>query len=163
MPLNSSPVTWCGSGTMSLERGQCRKFTYNWNAPYVVEQKVNQANYKIRPVKTKGKRLIVHVNRLKRHYGGGDLQYKTINGTDEVLRQTTHTRVKHRVARAIVDKAKKAMLTHRTVLSNDDETFKPIAHTLRTTRTDSRPSPTRTANRRARTAPERLNYQHPNQ
>ncbi|RMZ94323.1 Transposon Ty3-G Gag-Pol poly, partial [Brachionus plicatilis] len=56
-----------------IKRGQCRKFTYTWNGPYVVEQKVNQANYKIRPIKTKGKRLIVHVNRLNRHYGGGDL------------------------------------------------------------------------------------------
>ncbi|RNA13702.1 hypothetical protein BpHYR1_002634 [Brachionus plicatilis] len=129
------------------------------NIPFNI--KPRPANYIIRPVKTKGKRLVVHVNRLKRHYGGGDLQYKTINGTDEVLRQTTHTRAKHRAARAIVDKAKKAMLTQTSPFKRrrrfiDDETFKPTAYTLRTTRPDSRRSQTRTEN-------QRLNYQHPNQ
>ncbi|RMZ94439.1 hypothetical protein BpHYR1_026601 [Brachionus plicatilis] len=61
------------------------------------------------------------------------------------------------------------MLTNRTVLSSeeedpsDDEAFKPTAQTLRMTRPDSRRSPTRTAFQLARTAPERLNYQHSNQ
>ncbi|RNA14383.1 Transposon Ty3-I Gag-Pol poly [Brachionus plicatilis] len=101
---------------------------------YAAEFKPGDLVWARKDVIKRGKRLIVHVNRFKRQYGGGDLQYKTINGTDEVLRETTHTRAKHRAVRAIVDKAKKGMLTHRTALSSeqedpsDDETFKPTTH-----------------------------------
>ncbi|RNA29568.1 hypothetical protein BpHYR1_041901 [Brachionus plicatilis] len=82
-----------------VQRGQCRKLTFNWNGPYVMEQKVNQVNYEIRPVKTKDKRLIIHLNRMKSHYGGVDSQDKALNGTDEATRQITHTRAKFLISR----------------------------------------------------------------
>ena len=43
-----------------------KKFSAKWIGPYIVINKINNLNYTIKPANRKGKRLIVHINRLKR-------------------------------------------------------------------------------------------------
>jgi hypothetical protein len=56
--------------------GQLTKFKKRWKGPFIVMSKLSDLNYQIKPYDRRGKRIIVHQNRLKTYF-----VYK--NRTDE--------------------------------------------------------------------------------
>ncbi|CAF0905958.1 unnamed protein product [Brachionus calyciflorus] len=122
-----------------IKKGQCKKFTYSWNGPYVVEQELNKVNYKIRPIKSKSKRLIVHINRLKRHYG----KY------DELTVDV------HESPTKIVKERSKSLSEDDN--SSEDETFKPEGVLKKLAKSNDL-KPMDSVGKRLTKPPERLNY-----
>jgi len=49
----------------SLKPGESKKFTRKWKGPYQIVARINDVNYYVKPVEGKGKKLVIHRNRLK--------------------------------------------------------------------------------------------------
>lgn len=91
-----------------VKRGRCKKFTFSWNGPYVVEQILKSVKYKLRACKSKRKRLDVHGNRLKRHYGEvqhGDTEDGQTKPTKGANKNSNI--IKSVVAKNLINRAKK--------------------------------------------------------
>ena len=50
----------------SLKPGESKKFTRKWKGPYQIIARINDVNYYVKPVEGKGKKLVIHRNRLKK-------------------------------------------------------------------------------------------------
>ena len=50
----------------TVKKGLSKKFARKWTGPYKILAKINDVNYELQPVKKRGKKLIMHVNRLQK-------------------------------------------------------------------------------------------------
>ncbi|RNA33851.1 Transposon Ty3-G Gag-Pol poly [Brachionus plicatilis] len=121
-----------------VKKGQCKKFTFSWTGPYVVESVFNNVNYKMRSLNSKRKRLIVHRNRLKRHFGKHEIETENSLATQSNNEKNKRVNLKTLAAKKIVERAKvtlqerqNPMTTTESGGSSDDETFVPNAATKR--------------------------------
>ena len=152
-----------------IKKGQCKKFTYSWSRPYVVEQELNKVNYKIRPIKSKSKRLIVHINRLKRHYGKYDELTVDVHESPTKIVNVSRTRS---TAKRLLDRAKNLVNRAKCTPNNneerskslseddnssEDETFKPEGVLKKLAKSNDL-KPMDSVGKRLTKPPERLNY-----
>ena len=50
----------------TVKKGLSNKFTRKWTGPYKILAKINDVNYELQPVKKRGKKLVMHLNRLQK-------------------------------------------------------------------------------------------------
>ncbi|CAF1060608.1 unnamed protein product [Brachionus calyciflorus] len=74
-------------------KGQCKKFIYNWKGPYIIVGNIRDVNYIIRSMNKKNRRLItVNRSRLKKHFHTP----KNIEDMNESQVEPTHNKLNHK-------------------------------------------------------------------
>ena len=106
-------------------QGACKKFSNKWKGPYEVLNRLDNLVYSLKPLYTKGKKITMHRNNLKRH-----IKRETATAQHTVVEEPPLVKPKTTNVRSAQPKKRGRPAKQVNVANEDEEDIPPIAQLI---------------------------------